>query len=98
MPSTRAWQEAEFSSDGSRGIHEWTVCRSAGSVKGLTRGWYQWQEAVTTAILKGQGEKNGATRSSERWSHKGEVSGQELQGRRDMSPAANTTELGQSGA
>lgn len=59
MPSTRAWQAGEFNSDGSRGVHESTVCRSVESVNRITRGWYQQQEVVTTASLKGQGEEMG---------------------------------------
>lgn len=37
VPSARAWQQAEFSLDGSRGDSEWSVCTSVGSVKGINQ-------------------------------------------------------------
>lgn len=58
LPSARAWQEAEFSLDGSRGFSDGTVCTSVGSVKGINQRLVTTARSCTQAVgLKGQGEK-----------------------------------------
>lgn len=58
LPSATAWQEAEFSLDGSRGFSEGTVCTSVGSVKGINQRLVTTARSCTQAVgLKGQGEK-----------------------------------------
>lgn len=37
LPSARAWLEAEFNLDGSRGFSEWSLSTSVANVKGSTR-------------------------------------------------------------
>lgn len=37
VPSARAWQQAEFSLDGSRDVSEWSVCTSVEVLKESTR-------------------------------------------------------------
>lgn len=58
LPSARAWQEAEFSLDGSRGFSEGTVCTSVGSVKGINQRPVITARSCTQAVgLRGEKEK-----------------------------------------